>query len=596
MLLLALLMVSCKDELVNEFPESAETQTHTGELVLFSSGTTENSASTRANTYYMEKDSRFVCQMYYKTDASGLRYDTDHIQTAWLKVEDWNAQGGTAIPGNSLYWNKSYSTENIRTDKFLNDEKATIFYWQNRKAHAFLAWTDLNHIKSFDESNLNFAFNSNDAYSYKTGNKVDDWVENGYYVWGSSTRYNDFSSIYNNVVKPDYLGTTHTLFTQESQAIQVAKKDEVLNSNFYSTYRYDDQTGMGYYAKEYIGTVSESENLRTNWYIICFFGENNRKQFSMPNDNVVERDDHYVYNSSNEKVAKVVGEGDNKSYFECDAHGRILYNEENPMGWVCIYCTESKEIIDEVITVDAKKYDLRQQSYQSMNAQPDILMAYEPEKVPTSAIMEDNRVHLYFKHQFAQVQVNLKNSEDESVSINADQIEKLELLGVSDYVYVFPYIYYDDSDEAKVRPPKYKDVVATDYTDEQLAANPYGSSFELYNRNLSSDESDIYGYIKSGEGITFGLLQAIRITWKETDAEGGVTHVATYRVPEKNEINQNLRLLESGVKYIWNMELRRGTLAVIRTEIIPWEVNSESYVVDGSIVTTPATSPNTGNE
>ena len=43
-----------------------------------------------------------------------------------------------------------------------------------------------------------------------------------------------------------------------------------------------------------------------------------------------------------------------------------------------------------------------------MAAQPDILVAYEQEKVPTSAVMELNRVHLYFKHQFSQVQRALK--------------------------------------------------------------------------------------------------------------------------------------------------------------------------------------------
>lgn len=595
---MTLLAVACTDELVPEENLTPEAEKPTGEQVFFTSGTTENDASTRANTYYMESESRFVCQMYFKTDASGDQYDLSRTQTAWMKVEDWHNVPESS-PGNSLYWNKEYSPDVTKFDDYRNDDNASIFYWQNRKAHAFLAWTDLNNITAMSGADrtgsLNFSYATDDSYSYKTGQKVSEWVENGYFVWGRSTQYDSFSSVYNGLVKPDYFGDK-TLFSAENQSVQLAKKDE-LASRLPSQghYHYYDEEGLGYYAKEYACTVPDAQNqdLQTKWHVICFFGEENRKVYQMPTDpddaSVSERDG-FVYDSNNVKVAKVVGEGETKVYYECDAHGRIRYNEENPLGWVCIYCPETKEIVDEVVTIDAKKIDLRGTSYTSMAAQPDILVAYEPEKVPTSAVMELNRVHLYFKHQFSQVQINLKNAEDNSVQITAGQIKKVELLGVTEYGYVFPYIYYEEnSDVAKVRPTTFKEVVATDYSDQQLNQNPYGTSFELYPRTLSPDETTVYNYLKSYEGITFGRLQAIRITWQETETEGGVTHVSTYRVPETNEIGQNLRLLESGVKYIWNIELRRGTLAVIHTEIIPWVVNQESYVVDGSIVTSQPT-------
>ena len=105
----------------------------------------------------------------------------------------------------------------------------------------------------------------------------------------------------------------------------------------------------------------------------------------------------------------------------------------------------------------------------------------------------------------------------------------------------------------------------------------------MFDRVLTDDEKEMTGTIKSYEAIAFGMLQAIRITWHETEDEGSTRHVTTYRVPEKNEQNQPLRTLQSGVKYIWNMELRRGTLAVVRTEIIPWELNTEDYSTDGFI-------------
>ena len=60
--------------------------------------------------------------------------------------------------------------------------------------------------------------------------------------------------------------------------------------------------------------------------------------------------------------------------------------------------------------------------------------------------------------------------------------------------------------------------------------------------------------------------------------------MSTFEVPQTNEENVNLRVLASGMKYIYNLELRRGTLAVIRTEILPWEQKEELvYGTDGTI-------------
>lgn len=590
MLLLALLIASCTDEFVPEGAETTGSETHTGELVLFTSGTTDNSASTRANTYYMDPFYRFVCQMYYKTDASGEKYELSSAQTAWMQVELWkkinqdDVVDQKASPGNSLYWNNGYHDAS-GFDELRNDDNATnVFYWQNRRDHAFLAWTDLNQIQSMtggQNGSLNFTYNGLDSYSYKTNQKVTEWVENGYYVWEHADRYSNFSSIYNSFVKADYLGDQN-LFTPESQATQKAKKNALDLTNASSLYRWDENEHKKY-AKEYFVTETIDGTHRRQWYLICFFGEENRLVYTMPDDDSVEEIDGYVVRKSDsQKVAKIVTVAEEKEYYQCDEKGLILYDEaeEKSLGWVCIYCPETKEEVDEVKYVSAKRYDLTDKNKTSMTQQPDILLATAIDHVPRSAVMEENRVHLIFKHQFAQVEVNLSSAADNSVSIEADQIESVELLGVSDSAYVFPYFYYDeDTDEFSMRSTTFKEINAAEYTDTQLKENPYGTKFNMF--KIASTDSE--KFLTSFNAITFGRLQAIRITWHETDAEGGVKHVATYRVPEQNEMHQNLRLLESGTKYIWNMELRRGTLAVVRTEIIPWEINQENYVVDGSI-------------
>ena len=88
------------------------------------------------------------------------------------------------------------------------------------------------------------------------------------------------------------------------------------------------------------------------------------------------------------------------------------------------------------------------------------------------------------------------------------------------------------------------------------------------------------GYLKAYNAITFGQLQAIRITWNEAKDGTGIEHKATYLITD-----DKLRNLKSGYKYIWNIELRRGTLAIVRTEIVDWIVpsNELEYTTDGTI-------------
>lgn len=664
MLLCALLAVACTDELNVQDSGQTEGEKHTGEPVFFSTGTTENSASTRAATYYMEPSSHFVCQMYFKTDVSGELYDMDRVQTAWLNVEDWR-NVSESTPGNSLYWKSDYSSA-TSFDKYRNDNRADIFYWQNRREHAFLAWTDNNKLGSIaaqydnNEGNIPLVFEpyaESDQYPEKTSEKENYWKEYDFEAEGITQTFEtetDFA-LY---VKSNTL--SETVLSQHAQ--QIALFSDMDNSAVWSTHYVEQKVGpqngrnlkVMLHNYEYEGDANKN---RYRWAVVSYFDPEKRMKYSIPENRLVpviigettyyQGTNGYVAGESEgnfyscnaetraflldengEKIPYVIPEGTtlltpetvaiNYTYYNddttpvavldpedhelyaCNNHHIVLYDETTPTWMACAKGSEVEAERDKVVYHDAKKFDLTRGEKTQMADQPDILLAYVIDHVPKSAVMEANRVTLPFKHQFSQVQVNLTNAKDndQSVTIQASQIDKIELLGVSETGYVFPYFEYDEQNTLHLRPATYEPVDLNKFGDDDLLDNPFGTSFRMFDRNLTGT-TDEGKYVKSYEAIAFGQLQAIRITWHElpyTDINGtqkdGVVHVSTYRVPEKDEQQQALRLLESGVKYIWNMELRRGTLAVIRTELIPWIENTESYSVDGIITPTPSGSSN----
>lgn len=212
-------------------------------------------------------------------------------------------------------------------------------------------------------------------------------------------------------------------------------------------------------------------------------------------------------------------------------------------------------------------YDLTRGDKTSMAEQPDPILALETAR-PSGGTPEANRVKLFFKHQFAQVQVNLKSSLDQSAVIDSAWIERVELLGVAETGYV-PYCILSDgtlpaatSLPINVDDNKYQSTIKD---------NPYGSSFNMFKRS-----TPVGGYLKSFECIAFGTLQGIRITWRESDAADAVKHVTTYKGVK------NLTL-KSGTKYIYNMELRRSLIAEVTAKIKPWEMDTANYSADGTI-------------
>lgn len=93
-------------------------------------------------TLYLPKDARFVCRKYY-IGTSGADASHTHYKTSWLVVDN--------TKGNSVYRQASFVTPaEADKDQHGFDNKAWIFYWQNRKEHVFLAITDLNKATSPD--------------------------------------------------------------------------------------------------------------------------------------------------------------------------------------------------------------------------------------------------------------------------------------------------------------------------------------------------------------------------------------------------------------------------------------------------------------
>ena len=223
-------------------------------------------------------------------------------------------------------------------------------------------------------------------------------------------------------------------------------------------------------------------------------------------------------------------------------------------------------------------FDLRRKDgMNSISDQQDIIMAHT-EMSPAKATPEGNRVKLLFEQCFAKVQVNLKPLADGGLGNDLiyERIDKVELLGVADYAYLYnidvtssPYNINNVKTEAKK-------VVANDYLDVNISDNPYYTCIETFK---APEDAVTPGYVSTHEVITFGQVVAIRVTWHETDDKGNttVTHVVTKKVEKDEE-----RLLPSGQLHIYNLEMRRGTLAIINAEILPW-TDGETYTTDGKI-------------
>lgn len=680
-----LALTGCSDTIVEVVTPPATDGMGIGEMVLFSSGTKVSSIATRADgddggqnngitttpgkTYYMPHDGRFVCRMYYKASATGTGGKDDPYDvsgntdiTTWMKV--------SGDVGNSLYWNKEYRTDLATdasgnyivgkggVDSYGNDYSATAFYWQNRKKHAFLAWTDMNKLKTIQYSPIKnsggLKFNpADETYQKHTGVKKTQWLNNGYLVypshefktWAALRTFMETGSNYENQIKnqkPDEAdfegqhyyyayGWSCKFRYEKDYATRLDSADLTHRMLGWKEYQ------MFYDKVPYDGVTSGADiSIRTDYKgVPAYLYDNSALKYlaqidikfytldaeGNPTETVYTPTATDINVRENTKLdLTTVKDGDkirkadgSDPVAQCkyvynltDDYGNERYDETNPR-YTFYYRDLEEEKEQEVIEeYQANVFDLTRQpvldaqgnpvkdaegnieyGLNSITEQPDILQALT-EQEPLGATQEANRVNLYFKHQFSQVQVNLKTSADLSVVIRPEHILKVELLGVTEKGYVFTEL----NEQGKVEPATYEHVEISKYSDEHLAKNQYGTAFEMFDMatGKDADGKDVgtegagadagypVGSVKAYNAITFGQLQAIRVTWKEEATE--IIHESTYQVG-----NEELKNLKSGNKYVWNIELRRGTLAIVRTEIVDWIVpqNELEYNTNGTI-------------
>ena len=599
MLMTAMLLslASCTDDIVENVGGKDE-DAFEGEMICFAAGTTENVVGSRAEegansitpgrTYYMPDSYRFVCRMYYKasTDASA-KFDVTGGSdiTVWMKVK--------GDEGNSLYWRNNYptldSSNSALFDGLGNDKEATCLYWQNRKEHAFLAWIDLNKAttNSYSTNNGALKFVPADVqYQKHTGVMETLWVFAGYELFTAGQTNPECESMEDVFT---YLATGDNYNTYVK-----AKLPDGISADDYddATYFYYNGLSCKYSYKKATTETVDATHEKYGWVQYMIFENKLVYTGNKEGENIEVKKDSdgkplYLYDKSENKYLAKIEEYDAENpddrtkwtCYQTNDYGLVKYDEANPK-YVYYVKTLRELVTQEVIDIiPANEFDLTHKpGYTSISDQPDVCRALTIQ-APLGATQSTNRVNLYFKHQFSLVQVNIKSS-DQSVDVGKENIQKVELLGVSEKGYVFTEI----DEDGNVLPTTYEPVDISKYTDEHLQNNQFGTSLEMFDMGYGNDKYEYpTGYAKSFNAITFGQLHAIRVTWKEKDNnnENGIVHVSTYRVDD-----QTLQNLQSGYKYIWNIELRRGTLAIVRTEIVDWivPVDELEYGGNGTIL------------
>ena len=204
-------------------------------------------------------------------------------------------------------------------------------------------------------------------------------------------------------------------------------------------------------------------------------------------------------------------------------------------------------------------YDLTRGDKTSMAEQPDPIVALTAQ-VPANYI--SNTVALTFKHQFAQVQVNVFNdrSADQSVSLTSELITKVELIDVSTEGYVYNRINEDGTVNATV-----SNTITPNEDDTPV------TTFEMF--SMSTPAS---GAVKSYQAIAFGSLRKIRITWKESTDDDAIEHVTTYT------LDTGKNTLASGKKYTYNIYLIRSSLVSLKPTITDWTLD-KTYSSEATI-------------
>lgn len=605
-------LVACADDLiVNTGNDPSVDDKGLGELVLFSAGSTENTTTRASVIPYMEQEGRFVCKMFYHagaTDTDASPFDTISTPiTSWLRVND--------NEGNSVYWKNDFDMEGVDKNHqdyidYGFDSRAQYFYWRNRLDHIFLGFTDYNKLKSNTygtEQGKLFMYPEHDGVKKTKTGTEEHWTPVSYRVL-------QFKTI--QVDNPDY---NEEDAEEQGEAYTVPKTiDKLVYNGMTSTTSYPGIYGEDQ-AHHYLA-YSYSDNVSTATL-------NKIKEMTSH----MSDDDKALLYADLERHGYTTPETTAEGTFK-DYEWEMWFNEQKvdpdtkcadlSDATTVIFCSRLKQEIEDIIAVaPANTFDLtRKDGMTSITDQPDPLIALTKMK-PTGATQEANRVRLYFKHQFSQIQVNLTNAEN-TAELKSENIVSVELLGVSKKGYVFTNI----NPNGTQIPPTYDPVVISQYTEAQLKKNQYGTSFNMFDMGDTKPTTSL----KSFNAIAFGQLQAIRITWQEdatTDTyteetaalenkkhlvadtsgkkpgEDGYTttyeadytpvsagqvippvkHVATYKITVDDRGN-SLVNLKSGFRYMYDFELRRGTIAFIRATIDGWLLSDDlNYGTSGII-------------
>ncbi len=571
-ILLGASVSSCSDDIEALSLEKTDDSQTKGEMVLFSVGSSENTSYTRADdrnlTYYFMPDgSRFVCRMYYKAQVNSNLFDVSGNTdlTAWLKV--------VGNFGNSLYWRRNYPIleQNPELyDTYGNDKQAPAFYWQNRKDHAFLAWTDLNKARNtsfvYGTNPGSLKFDMDEIYQKLTDEKEFVWPTTGYELYMGS-----------GVTAPTFESTDELFqYVLQKQGTFPAPsgiaEEDYADSYDYNYLGHDLSTYRSWKVDYTKSTENRGETTGTRGWCRYTIYDQKKKYEGSTTEEYIEENEiggvKYLYNNETSIYLALIEETTDEDqnpvtkYWATDSYGRLYYDETQPLYSFYVNQQLTKKEQFKSIEHNALVFDLKRGSKNSISEQPDICQALTI-KAPTGATPESNRVTLKFHHQFAQVQVNIKKALDNSVAISAGQIKKVELLGVAEKAYVFT----DLDEEGKVEPSAY-------LAPEVSLEDRYGSSFSMFDMGEANYEPTS---IKSYNAIAYGMLKAIRVTWEEND-DLHYEHVATLDV---NVMNPEFQTLLSGNKYTWNIELRRGALAFIQAEIEDWIVDETMYSTDG---------------
>lgn len=195
-------------------------------------------------------------------------------------------------------------------------------------------------------------------------------------------------------------------------------------------------------------------------------------------------------------------------------------------------------------------YDLTKGKRTSMIEQPDPILALTTKNPVGDPSAEANRVTLNFEHQFAQIQVNVKDKTGNDPAITAGQISKVELIGVATKGFVYSRIKADGTVGNAIYYPS------------------QSGNFEMFEMASPAD-----GCLKSFNAIAFGHLTSIRVTWND-----GTPHTSTLSVNSD---------LAGGTKYVYNLEISR-TAVTTRGDIGNRSNASEQvYIKDVEITNWP---------